>query len=139
MSTIKNLSENQLVVIKHACDVYSRLMIGQLDDALRLFPVKKEIDWTAYHDDILRIKDILNKYTEFDLKNSNLGIYNPSVNPSARVAYDIHQVIRNKVAYDKAIKQGIIQKGGSRKMPEMIQVDYDEPIQTSDETLPKFS
>ena len=51
------VTEEQLKVISTACELLSRIQGGQIREAFEHLPLKKEVDWSVYHE----IKDELTK------------------------------------------------------------------------------
>lgn len=125
------LTEDQLRLISMACDTVSRLGIGQWREIMYHLPLAKIDNYEEYHSTLRLIDNLLSKYMidNVDGYSSNIGIYNAK--EYSRALYDIHQVIRNKLAWDKAKLMGITD-GHTRNHGLMITVDYDEPIKTSD-------
>jgi hypothetical protein len=112
MATI-TLTKEQLRLIQDALDMYSRIGIGQMW-AIKDHPtfenvLRKEfkdedgkVDYSRYHEvrdnvDLMLVQPrnmLLNDLTL--RKNASWGIYNPDVDESCRVAYDLIQVIRHE-------------------------------------------
>jgi hypothetical protein len=67
---------------------------------------------------------------------SSLGIRNKDVSEASRIAWDLYQVLRHRLAWDLAAAEGIVGNADSqRKWPEMMQVHYDEPSRVSEQPL----
>jgi len=99
------LSETQLRVIKAATDLYSRVQIGQINEALELLPLDiKNFNYGDWQDFRLNVHKGLAPFTiqNVDGYSSNLGIHNALTPDSARVSYDIHQVVRYQLKKDSA-------------------------------------
>lgn len=128
------LTASQMHVLSRAAEVLARLGIGQIPDALRELPASGDIDWSAWHDDCEAVCKIMSKHMPNKINgwNSNLGINN--ADNGARIAWDLHQVIRHRLAWDRAIEQGITD-GASRDWSQMMGVCYDEPMKTAPEPL----
>jgi hypothetical protein len=112
MATI-TVTEDQLRLIQEALDFYSRVGIGQFNE-IKDHPtfyniIRKSLtgedgkmDYERYHAirnnvDMMLVQPrnmLLNDYT-LDL-NASRGIYNPEVDESCRVAFDLIQVIRHE-------------------------------------------
>jgi hypothetical protein len=134
------LTEAQAQTLSRGMDIIARLGIGQFRDALEQLPLVKDYAH-GWHDDMDVIGLILAKYTIDGVNgwNSSLGIHHNKVSESTRIAWDLYQVVRNRLAWDWAIAHGIVKEGEQRKWPEMMQVHYDEPSKVSNEPLAKIS
>ena len=66
---------------------------------------------------------------------SILGI--GSADATERTAWDLHAVIRHRLAWDRAKAEGVTD-GTKREWPAMMQVSYDEPMKHSEEPLAKM-
>jgi hypothetical protein len=109
------VTEKQLATISRACDLLARVEAGQ---------------YTALHEYIASRNhsntwDTLLSWECAQSVNFNLT--------ASEVPADIRQVLRHRLSWDRAYRNGIIQPGEPRKWPEMMQVDYDEPMFRSDE------
>lgn len=114
------LSETQADVVRVALESYSRMLIGQLDYALEPIRWKTKSDW---YQDVMPVLDEV-KHLIFELApNASYGIYSTEVSDNARVAWDIQQVIRNKMSWHSNPK-------GS------MTVNFDRPMKSSQEELP---
>jgi hypothetical protein len=115
------LSEEHAQIVVKALDLYSRIGIGQFENILEVydqgFVVTGELRDTA-RGCINRVKLIFGHP-----ENGSHGIHNPKVNDDFRVAYDIQQVLRHRLAFDRNPKGGIT-------------VDFDTPRAISDLPLP---
>jgi len=112
MASIR-LTEEQLRIIQEALDFYSRVGIGQFN-VIKEHPtfenqLKKEftdeegkVDYNRYHEvrdnvDLMLVQPRNMLLNDLTLpKNASWGIYNPDVDESCRVAYDLVQVIRHE-------------------------------------------
>ena len=112
MATI-TLTKEQLRLIQDALDMYSRIGIGQMW-AIKDHPtfenvLRKEfkdedgkVDYSRYHEvrdnaDLMLVLPRNMLLSDLTLrKNASWGIYNPDVDESCRVAYDLVQVIRHE-------------------------------------------
>jgi hypothetical protein len=118
MEVILRLTEKQATVITTALDLYSRVLIGQVEN------VEEVLRWTypKLSTEKLQtarlllnsVKDVLWGFSP----GASHGIHNPEVQDNARQAFDLLQVVRNGVARAKKPEGG-------------IQVCYDVPSQTS--------
>ena len=112
MATLK-VSEEQLRLIQHALNFYTRVGIGQFNVIKdhptferHLYNESKdengETDYGHFHsvrddvDSILHVaRNVLYNDSSID-KNGSWGIHNPKVDDSCRDAYDLIQVIRHE-------------------------------------------
>lgn len=128
---ILELSPEQASVIRNALDSYSRMLMGQLDYALD--PIRwqnyelaekgiaPKADW--YEEVVPLLTELKQKL--FGLpSNSNYGIFNTQISEDARVSWDIHQVIRNKLAWTEHPKGDYT-------------VVFDKPLKSAKVELPK--
>ena len=131
------LSEKQLRAICEATDLQQRVQLGQWQEIRDHLPLDyKNIDWSRFHDDMDEIGRILSKYMiyGFNGTNSSLGVGNEKLPESNSILYEIHRCIRHKLSWEKAVEDGIVESEDSpRKFPQMMTVDYDEPMKYSEE------
>lgn len=115
------LNERQLEVINKALDFYSRMAAGQFGELLSWF---SGFNWVKSPD--AEDRESL-EWLKERLTGLRRNAYRSIVTcpEPARIAYDIYQVIRNRLAWDRNPKGG-------------IQVSYDDPHQVSAETLPEI-
>ena len=131
------VTEKQLQVISTACELLSRIQGGQVREAFEHLPLRKDMDWGVYHE----IKDELTKRMPEILKDgidgyrSSFGVGHPDLPESHDISWDLYQVIRYELSTQKAIDDGIIQKRGERKFPEMMYVSFDTPMKYGVEKL----
>lgn len=125
-----HLTEKQARVIVNALDLYSRIGMGQLKEVayvLRQNPLPKadpELD--ARITLLSDIRDRLDTLSRYWMNGSGYyGITSKSISDVFRTAWDIQQVIRHRLAWDRNPKGGIT-------------VDFDNPMVTSEEALPKI-
>jgi hypothetical protein len=129
------LTDRQMHVISRACEVIARLGIGQLPEALRELPKPDSgIDWIEWNTDCEAVCKIMSKYLPGNINgwNSNLSIHH--ADNGARIAWDLHQVIRHRLAWDSATARGITD-GTTRDWSQMLGVHFDAPSKTAEEPL----
>lgn len=133
---VMELSKNQLQTISLACEVCARLKTGQVKAALSLLEL---LDIKGQPVDAYELSKVVEPIIKAAMKlepNASWGVgYNEKVDS----LYDIHDVIKHRLAWDEAYDKGIVSEGESRKWPEMMAVDYDEPMQYSLESLPTLT
>lgn len=108
---VLKISEAQAKLISVAVELYARLGTGQFMRLDRFF--LKDFEQARPHLDALHI-----------LRNGSLqsfgSIASKSIDDDYRVLYDLHQVIRHRLAWDR-----------DPSGKESIKVDYDTPYRTS--------
>lgn len=118
-----NLSQKQAEILIRALDLYSRIGIGQFEEVLNVYDHGLKLD----HFQREQIRKALNaaKAEAGHPANGSYGIHNPEVRDEFRTAYDIQQVVHNRLALVRNPKGGIT-------------VDFDEPRQIGTEPLAKI-
>lgn len=132
------ITERQAQIISLACEILARLGIGQWRHAIEQLPLKDKIDYEQWHKDLDYIGTILMDHTidGVDGWRRSHGIHSKKVSDTARVAWDIHHVIRHRLAWERAVKEGLVESLSSpRDWSKMMTVDYDEPSQIGEESL----
>lgn len=130
------LTEHQAQTMATACEVLARLGIGQFRDALEKLPTT-EYRPQGWNDDMDTIGRMLSKHTigNVDGWRSSLGIYHEKVREQSKDAWDLYQVIRHRLSWDRAIADGITDGKSRNWSGGMMGVNYDEPHKTSDQPL----
>jgi hypothetical protein len=135
------LSEKQAQTISTACELLSRIQSGQILEAFGHLPLKKDIDWGVYHE----IRDDLTKRMPeifmdgIDGYGSFLGVGNTKLPESRDIAWDLYQVIRHHLSWQKAVEDGIVESMDSpREFLKMMGVNYDTPMKFGCESLAKM-
>lgn len=121
------LTSKQADVLVSALDLYSRILIGQFEEIAHLslvhnvdmLPEKMMERHHQFSDELRKLKERLLAIP----RNGSFGIHSKKVSDLARVAYDIQQVVRNALAWERT-------PGGG------IGVNFDRPMQTSSQKLP---
>ncbi|BAY42337.1 hypothetical protein NIES2111_67600 (plasmid) [Nostoc sp. NIES-2111] len=116
------LNDEQLNVISKACELLSRIYMGQIEEVALLFSDLPNEQYQQLVDTLKSLKPII----KFTSKQSNSGIRDESIPEVARYAYDIHQVIRHYLAWKN-------QTGGGNA------VHFDSPKPYGSLSLPKIS
>jgi hypothetical protein len=115
------MSEAQARLVIRALDIFTRIGIGQFEEVLAVYDRALNLDYQKR--ERLRISLNSAKAEAGHPANGSYGIHNPEVNDDFRAAFDIQQVIRNRLAFDQKPEGG-------------IGVDFDEPRQISKLLLP---
>ena len=131
------LTEAQARALSMACDVFARLGMGKFTDALQHLPKKEGIDWFMWHDDMHTISDLLSKHMPgINGINSSIGI--SRADSESQVAWDLHAVIRHRLSWDRATKEGVTDGKTRNWTGGMRGVNFDEPFHYSTEPLAKM-
>lgn len=131
------VTKEQAEALIQATEILARLGIGQFRDALECLPTREFLP-IGWHEDMDIIGKMLSRYIigGVDGYRSSLGIHHKNVREPSRIAWDLYQVLRHRLAWDRAAREGIVESAKSpRKWPEMMQVHYDEPMKVSDQPL----
>lgn len=136
MTYTLTLTEQQARVLSEACEIMARLGMGQVGDALDQVPRVQPIDWSRWHDDVRAVEAILRTHTGM-ARGQYRGIWQAA--DRARVAWDLYAVIRHRLAWDRAIAEGIVASGGARIWPSMFQTHFDEPDHVGPEPLARMA
>lgn len=131
------VTKEQAETLILATEILARLGIGQFRDALECLPTREFLP-DGWHEDMDGIGKMLSRHMigGIDGYRSSLGIRHKDVREPSRIAWDLYQVLRHRLAWDHAAKGGIVESANApRKWPEMMQVHYDEPMKVSDQPL----
>ena len=113
-----NLSEEQAQIVIRALDCFSRIGIGQFENILEVYDQGALQQGTLARSFVDRVKQEAGHPP-----NGSHGIHHRAVSDDFRAAYDIQQVLRNRVAFQRHPEGGIT-------------VDFDQPRQISKLPLP---
>lgn len=94
------VTKEQAKLISLVLDIYSRMESGQLKYVFSMVPWK-------HNENLKSVEPILKELQLLltGIQNGNLGIGN--VSNSAKMAYDLHQVIRHRLSWDENPSGGI--------------------------------
>lgn len=127
------INDAQAKAISHACEILARLGMGQFCEALACLPLK-EYAPDGFFEDMEGIAHILKKHTtNLHGVGSYHGISSAKTSAESKTAWDVHQVIRHRLAWDAAKAEGHPGEGEAR--PPAWSVIYDQPHKTSSEPL----
>lgn len=117
------LTEGQAQVLSDALDIYSRLHMGQLDSLQEILACysKTRPGMAPFHEIRQTLQDIEPMITGLS-NHAYYGIHSPELKDTARVAWDLHRVLRHRLAWDRNPEGGFT-------------VQYDKPDQSSQEPL----
>jgi hypothetical protein len=106
-------NEKNLRILSNSCDTISRIKMCQFDNIANIVTLKDPRDFVKFH----RFKshlDGLKRYWNLSM-SANFGIFSHEIDNTARTLWDMHQVIRNRLAYDSSPVRKVL-------------VDFDEPF-----------
>jgi hypothetical protein len=135
------ITEEQAKALQYATDLLQRVQLGQWEEMVDWLPLKRPTDYNLLHEDRREIGKMLSRHMVdgVDGYGSSLGVGHPSLPACNGVLYDLHCVIRKKLAWERAVEEGVIESEDSgRKWPEMMQVCYDDPMKWGEEPLAKM-
>ena len=119
-----SLNKKQAEIISFALDFYARTMGGQFEDIIYKFDwrnIKSEEERDRAFDLFRELKCML---TGLKQNQPNIGLGN--ICEDGKIAYDLHQVIRHRIATDHPNDYG------------EFCVDFNKPRQVSNEPLAKI-
>jgi hypothetical protein len=119
------INEEHAKVIIEALDVFSRIHMGQLDIVAEQLNFSDFFNKTNVYDTGFKLKIDELKTMIGLCGNSHLGIRNKMVHEYAKIAFDIQQVIRHRLAWTKH------PQGGTT-------VDFSKPLICGKLPLPKI-
>lgn len=135
------VNNEQLGVLIHACEVYARLGIGQFRDALECLPIDWKNRGENWHEAMLEIGNIMSKFQHHNIDGwrTSLSICADLTSDRSKAAWDLYQVMRHRLAWDGAVRDGIVASVDSpRDWSKMMGVHYDEPFKASPQPLAKM-
>lgn len=125
------ITATQAAAISQACEVLARLGMGQYADALECLPIK-ELCPDGWHEDMQAIGHILSKHAR--VHGIHSCKHEARRTPMSNVAWDVYQVMRHRLAWDRARADG-----HTGDKPPSWSVQFDQPMQTSPEPLPQMT
>lgn len=126
------LTESQLRAIDAACEVCARFKLGQPGTAVDMLAITDGAGRGIGGRELGHQLDALIKPLMGLDTNASFGV---GQFDDADVLFDLHEVFRHRLAWDKAVVDGLTLPGGPRKWPEMMTVNYDEPMHWGTEPL----
>ena len=110
------LNEKQIEILVESLDLYSRLPSGQFDEIFfKMLGLGKLTNRTEFEKISKQLKELY--FPELS-ENEFYGIHQDSVSEDARIGFDMIQVLRHKLSWDKEPEGGIT-------------VNFHEPMKTS--------
>jgi hypothetical protein len=136
------LTPEQAQVLVHACDLYSRIGIGQFEEIEQLARMGMLRHRHATADgapavteaEINRLEqarealDVAKRHLTGMEPNASFGILNQLVHKDFKVAWELQQVVRHRLAWDARGNPARRDWAGS---PSMMGVNYDDPMASS--------
>ena len=110
------LTAEQAELVRSALEACGRMGIGQLEDALTFYPTA-EFRPDGWHEAMDQVQDIMQP---FQSRASSKGATHCRL-------WSMMTSIRHRLAWDRAIAEGLVKQGEPRKWPDMLYVSYDEP------------
>lgn len=114
------ITESQAQILVDALDLYSRIGAGQLEEIAHVL----RINPGTQHEKVAAVEELAKEASNcwMGRAGGHHGISSEKVHDAFRVAWDLQQVIRHRLAWDRNPKGG-------------IQVNFDEPLKSSKEPL----
>jgi hypothetical protein len=132
MNYTLNINEQQAKVISNALDLYMRIGMGQLTEILQhptIMAARDVKDIPAVEANLRQVKSLIFK----DLpKGVYHSVLSEKIDDSNRVAYDLCQIVRNRLAWDRLTVANLENLNQTGSKP--FGVWFDDPYQTSTTT-----
>ena len=113
------LTARQASEISSACEILARLKMGQVDMAVRELPGNQPKDYEAMRE----IQQMIERLVPAKIERGD------------SIAWDLYQVIRHRLSWDREIERGNIERGEPRNWSIMMGVSFDEPMKMGSEPL----
>lgn len=120
------ITEDQARALKKACEFLARIKIGQVAEVVNHLPLTAENINNRF--EVANGLEFLLKPMCGLGKNSSYGV---GVFEDADILFDLYEVIRYRLAWDKAVADGLAPAPDVRDWMTMITVDYDKPMHWS--------
>ncbi len=116
------ITEKQAQVLVNALDLYSRIGMGQFSEITHVLRMNALGNPSGQADALAKVDELTRKASSYWMGGSGdyYGIASEKINDIFRVAWDLQQVIRYRLAWDRKPEGG-------------IQVHFDEPWKSSAE------
>lgn len=115
------LTDEQLAVVSKACELMSRIYMGQLSEIAWLFGDLPEASYQELTETLKSLNSVITNLPS----QAHFGIRDERVPDVARCSYDIHQVIRHYLAWKQQPSGG-------------FGVNFNPPTQYGTAPLPKI-
>lgn len=126
------MSEKQVMLLSYMSESVSRWLAGQPDMMIEMLGNKEGKMAFQQHEDKDAVCNLIKKQMGM---GDGSASWNMPKSEDTNLLWDIYQVLRHRIAWDKAIEQGIIKEGEPRKFSEMFGVNYDHPMRRGSEPL----
>lgn len=127
------LTEEQARLLSIAMETFARLGAGQWREAFRNLPIKEDVNWTEWNEDLDYIGDVISKHLKDNVDGWRKSLSIHSISEESKIAWDIHQVVRKRLAWERAIEKSVVESHDSpRNWIDMLTVDYDDPMKVSE-------
>ena len=117
------ITRAQAEVLRDACELLARCRLGQIADACQ--QVLDEHGQAVVPYDLAQDCEAAIKAEVGLAPNQSWGV---GKHPAADLPWDLYQVLRHRLAWDRALAEGHVRPGQARRWPEMMSVCYDEPL-----------
>ena len=132
------VTAEQARIISNACELMARIGIGQWAEFLYYLPGANKMNWNDMREELLPVMERhLKPFVGIDGWYSSLGVGSDKSAPDTDEAFDLSAVIRHRLAWDRAVDNGITD-GVTRNWDVMMAVDYDEPMRCGSEPLARI-
>ena len=133
------VTERQARIISNACELMARIGIGQWQEFLNYLPGANKMNWNDMREELLPIMERhLKPAVGINGWNSSLGVGSEKSAPDTDEAFDLSAVIRHRLAWDRAVDNGITD-GVTRNWDVMMAVDYDDVMHWGKEPLAEIA
>ena len=125
------LTEVQLEALSYAADIVARLGIGQIKPALEATPIDWKGKCGSVHNTIELCERLMrNEWVPNLIHNhTSFSIHSKEVKQLSPILYDLHQVFRHQLSWDRAIADGEATAPNSKFM---MGVSYDTPLRVTE-------
>lgn len=129
------LRGNQGWIVREALESTARMIIGQPSDMFEQMLNKEGKNCFISYEDTAMIQRMVTSF---------MGLYGNATggvgwNDEGDTLWDLYQVIRHRISWDHAVKEGLVNIDGSRNWRSMMGVSYDDPMKHGPEPLAKIS
>jgi hypothetical protein len=126
------MNEKQVMLLSYVSECTSRWLAGQPDMMIEMLGNKDGEMAFQDHEDKDAVCNLIKKQMGI---NDGSSSWNMPKSEDTNLLWDIYQVFRHRISWDKAIEKGIIKEGECRNFSEMFGVSYDEPMRRGSEFL----
>lgn len=119
------LNAEQARIVSQATELLARLHLGQIGHVMDEIIMRADIT-VEQAERIRELSELLGTVITDMPPNASFGIGSPKVPDRARVAFDIYQAVRNRLAYVRKPEGG-------------MQVSFDAPSKLSEQPLPEVT